>query len=106
MFVEISVLDRPDRPPTVAVRGELDLASADQLRAELDRVSEAQPDLLVVDLSGTTFVDSSGLGAIAGGLRSQRRHGGALRVVGVSPPVRKVFEISGLAGLLVDDDPV
>lgn len=102
MFAEISVVHQPDRPPTVGVRGELDLASAGELRSRLEQLAESRPERLVVDLSEASFVDSSGLGAIAGGLRAQRRHGGGLEVVGAPSHVRRVFEISGLGSLLAD----
>lgn len=101
MFAEITFIEDPGRPATVAVRGELDLASAADLRAQLEKAAAQRPPTLVVDLSATSFVDSSGLGAIAGGLRAQRQHGGSLEVVGCPPHVRRVFEISGLGSLLV-----
>ena len=102
MFAEISVADQPDGATTVEVRGELDLASAGELRDRLEGLAARKPNRLVLDLSQTTFVDSSGLGAIAGGLRAQRRHGGVLEVVGAASHVRRVFEISGLSSLLAD----
>ena len=102
MFTEITVLEPPGGPPTVAVRGELDLASAGELRTRLEQLAAGKPDRLVVDLTQASFVDSSGLGAIAGGLRSQRRHGGVVEVVGAASHVRRVFEIAGLGSLLAD----
>lgn len=100
MFAEITLIEEPGRPPTVSVRGELDLASAAELRAQLEKVAADHPPVLVVDLTETSFVDSSGLGAIAGGLRAQRQHGGSLEVIGCAPHVQRVFEISGLSSLL------
>lgn len=104
MFAEIALTEEPGRPATLVVRGELDLASAAELRAQLEKVAADRPPVLVVDLTETTFVDSSGLGAIAGGLRAQRQHGGSLEVVGCAPHVRRVFEISGLGSLLAPAD--
>lgn len=101
MFAEITVAD--DRPATVVVRGELDLASAPELRSRLAQMTSERPAVLVVDLSETTFVDSSGLGAIAVGLRAQREHGHTLTVTGCTEALRRVFEISGLGSLLADD---
>jgi anti-sigma B factor antagonist len=101
VFARIDIRAR-DEGSAVVVTGEVDLACAAELRAAIDEVSQAQPRLLVVDLTDVSFVDSSGLGAIAGGLRTQRRHGGELRVAGAAPHVRRVFEIAGLGQLLAD----
>ena len=47
--------------PALAVRGELDLATAPELAAAVDaHLAAAQPSALVIDLTHTTFMDSSG----------------------------------------------
>lgn len=101
MFAQIDVRE-DDAACTVVVAGEVDLASAGELRTAIAGLTARRPERLVVDLGAVTFVDSSGLGAIAGGLRSQREHGGELKVVGAAAHVRRVFEISGLGELLAD----
>jgi len=81
----------------VSISGELDIASAPAVQEALDRAVEAASEILVVDLAGTSFVDSSGLEAI---FRSERRAtaaGVGMVVVGARPVVRRVFELSGLA---------
>jgi anti-sigma B factor antagonist len=102
LFTQIDIRTRSEGPPAVVVSGEVDLACAAELRAAIERVGETEPAVLVIDLSDVSFVDSSGLGAIAGGLRAQRRHGGELKVAGAAPHVRRVFEIAGLGQLLQD----
>jgi anti-anti-sigma factor len=102
VFTEIEVEEPTGAVATVLVRGELDLASAADLRAAIATAAAAQPQRLVIDLSAVTFVDSSGLGAIAGGLRAQRPHAGSLEVRGAKPGVRRIFEVAGLKALLAD----
>ena len=85
----------------VEVAGELDLHSAPQLRAEVGRaIEQGGAPLLVVDLSGVTFLDSTGVGVLVGALKRAREAGGALHFCGAQPRVRRVFEITGLIGAL------
>jgi hypothetical protein len=49
----------------VTVRGHVDLQVAERVVAELAKVEERAPALLVIDLSGLSFMDSSGMGVIA-----------------------------------------
>ena len=80
----------------VAVSGELDLASSDAVQDALDEAVEQASEILVVDLSETTFIDSTGLHAV---IRCERRASAAgigVVVVGARPQVRRVFELAGL----------
>ena len=47
------------------IRGDLDLQVVDQVTEALARIESAEPDLLVIDLSRLTFMDSTGMGAVA-----------------------------------------
>ena len=49
----------------VRIRGDLDLQVVDQVTEALTRIESAEPDLLVIDLSRLTFMDSSGMGVVA-----------------------------------------
>src|SRR4051812_43700398 len=57
------------RRAVLAVQGEIDLATAGDLRETLERVAEADPQQVWVDLSGVTFLDSTGLTALVVGHR-------------------------------------
>ena len=52
---------------------------------------------VVVDMSQVTFIDSSGLSALLAGLRLARNHGGTVTLAGVSPSLRRIFDVTGLA---------
>jgi anti-sigma B factor antagonist len=76
----------------VTVSGELDIATVPQLYAVLAIAVGPRPAALWIDLSATTFIDSSGLHAL---FEARRRFGGALAII-CPPRVRRVFEIVGL----------
>lgn len=79
-----------------AVAGEIDLHSASELRARLDEGLARSPSEIRLDLSATTFLDSSGLGVILGRYRRLREKGGQLSIEGAGGTVRSVLELSGL----------
>ena len=80
----------------VTVSGEIDLATQGQLRAELNELVVAGQVDLVLDLSGVTFVDSTGLGALIGTRRRVHAFHGSLALVIPNESVMKVFTITGL----------
>ena len=80
----------------VTVSGEIDLATQGQLRAQLNDLVVAGQVNLVIDLSGVTFVDSTGLGALIGTRRRVHAFHGSLRLVIPDESVMKVFTITGL----------
>ena len=84
----------------LAVRGEVDLATAPRLREELTTMVSDGYLRLVVDLTDTEFLDSTGLGALVTGLKRVRARGGEMRVVCTSDRVCKVFEITSLDRVL------
>jgi len=82
---------------TIAVRGDLDLATTPTLAKELVPVLAARPQQLAFDLDGVDFMDCAGARLIAGagaalppGTRPVVRHAG--------PLVRRILELTGLAG--------
>lgn len=82
----------------VEVRGEVDLSTAPVLDQHLSRLPGVHK--LVVDLSGVSFLDSSGLGVLVRTSNKLEAHGGVIRLVVNHPQVLKVLEITGLASTL------
>lgn len=80
----------------VAVRGELDIASAPALRTELLGLLGPHARRIVVDLSEVTFCDSSGLAVLVGASRRAWLLGGVLRLAAPAPPVTAVLRLTGL----------
>ena len=83
----------------VAVRGEIDMLTAPALEEELEDGIGKRPEILVVDLSGVTFLDSSGCNALIRGKRRADAHAIGLELAGLSPSCRRVLEIGGLLDL-------
>jgi anti-sigma B factor antagonist len=80
----------------VTVYGELDVASAPTLRERLIDLVSGGSHLLVLDLEGLDFLDSTGLGAIISALKRARTNGGDLRLVCTQSRIRRLFEITAL----------
>ena len=85
-----------DGRTVVQVVGEIDVYTAPQLRERLDQEIEAGRHDLVVDLSGVSFMDSTGLGVLVGRLKQIRLNDGSMRLVCAHDRVLKVFVITGL----------
>jgi anti-sigma B factor antagonist len=90
----------------LAVTGEIDVASAPRLRQEVVTLAGSGQVLLVVDLAGVDFLDSTGLGVLLGALKRVRAGGGELALCRAEPQVAKVFEITRLSDILPLHDSV
>ena len=80
----------------VVVEGEVDVATAPQLREALHQVIDQGATRLRIDLAEVGFIDSAGLGVLIGVLKRVREIGGEIELVHVQPAPRKVIEITGL----------
>jgi anti-sigma B factor antagonist len=81
----------------LVLTGEHDLSTAPELRARLHDIAEG--DAVIVDLEQTTFVDSSILGVLVGGLRRARENDAPFGIVlgdEAHPAIRRIFELTGL----------
>ena len=85
-----------DGVPVLAVQGEIDVATAPQLRERLLALADRNHAVVVVDLTGVSFVDSTALGVLVSGAKRLRSGGGDLRLVVTEPHIAKVFAITGL----------
>jgi anti-sigma B factor antagonist len=88
-------VERGEAATLVALRGDLDLATAPKLRECLVQVID-QRARIVVDLEAVDFVDSAGLGILVAGLRRARARGGELELVCSNREVLRLLEITGL----------
>jgi anti-anti-sigma factor len=79
---------------------EIDAVCAQQVGDELAAALAEGVTVLVADLSGTAFCDSSGVRMLAGARRAAQANGTELRLVVPSVAVRRVFELMGVDELL------
>ncbi len=88
---------REGETATIVVSGELDLASGPQLEAELERVFTPQTRLLVVDLRGLEFMDSTGLSILVRGHQRLTSEGCEMGLVRGSSQVQRLLDLTGVA---------
>ena len=80
----------------VRLAGEVDVYTAPKLKEALAAAMDEGCGRIAIDLEGVDFMDSSGLGALVGGLRRAKEASVALVVVGPREQILKVFRITGL----------
>ncbi|MEE9415874.1 MAG: STAS domain-containing protein [Acidimicrobiales bacterium] len=91
------------RPPmlVLSIGGDLEMSSVPQFRdAVIDAISAGEHHL-VVDLSATDFIDSTGLGALIGALKRLRSADGSLQVACAQPRLQELFKLTDLDKVFV-----
>jgi anti-sigma B factor antagonist len=97
--LEVTVTRDGDRH-TVALVGELDIGTVERAEAALSEVESGDARMIVLDLSGLTFMDSTGVRlALAAAARS-RADSDRLRFARGGPAVQRVFDLSGVTDTL------
>jgi anti-sigma B factor antagonist len=96
MNFEIKTERLRDDAYVISLAGEVDLYTAPEFKQQLlDVVGEGGKDV-VVDFTNTTFIDSTTLGVLVGGVKRLRPSGGHLSLVCSDRNITKIFEITGL----------
>ena len=88
-----------DDTHVVSVTGEIDLFTAPEFKQRMSAPIDDGRSNLIVDLSRTTFIDSSSLGVLIGAHRRLKLRGGSLVVVCDDEAISKTFKITGLDGV-------
>ncbi len=101
MAIEFAIEDRPvdGNVHVVAVSGEVDLFTAPEFKQRVMAPIAAGIDRVIVDLTETTFIDSSSLGALIGAHRRLQQRGGTLVIACDNEAILKTFRITGLDGV-------
>jgi anti-sigma B factor antagonist len=90
----------------VSLEGELDLASAPELRECLATLAEGGATDIVLDVGGLAFIDSTGLSVLVMAANRTRSVGGSTVLRHPSPSVMRLLEITGLLAVFeVDAEP-
>jgi anti-sigma B factor antagonist len=95
----ISSRELDDHTSVISVEGELDLASAPNLKWTMVDLLRAGRGQLVLDLSQVNFMDSTALGVLIG-LDRNLSAGERIAIACLRPSVAKIFELTGLDGAL------
>lgn len=89
------------RELTLRINGELDHHGAREAMWQLDySLDAALPTALTLELSGVSFMDSSGIAVVLRAHRRMAALGGTLTVTGTPPQAKKVFDAAGLTRLV------
>jgi anti-sigma B factor antagonist len=96
MNFDIKTEQAGDGVCVVALSGEVDLYTAPEFKQQLLEVIGQGAKHVVVDFSDTTFIDSTTLGVLVGGVKRLRPAGGQLSLVCSDRNITKIFEITGL----------
>ena len=99
-MIEFAVETTAQGIGVVTPKGRLNMVSARRLKELLSQLVSDGTSRIVVDMAETTFLDSSGLGALIAGLKSARQAGGDLRIARPTPSVQTVFQLTNLDKVL------
>jgi anti-anti-sigma factor len=94
--LELAYQVTTDGKATVRVRGELDIATADQAYAYLRDVVDSQDGPVTMNLAEMTFCDAAGLGVFARVAGHARRSGHSLKLSAARPSLLRIMHITGM----------
>jgi len=80
----------------IELGGEIDLYTAPEFKERMVELIEAGKKAIIVDLAQATFIDSTTLGVLVGGVKRLKPAGGSLVLVCTDENITKIFEITGL----------
>jgi anti-sigma B factor antagonist len=83
-------------PRILAIEGELDLNNVPVVREQLASAVASKTQRVLLDLSGLSYIDSSGLALFIESLQRIQAYGGKLALFGLRDSVRSIFEIARL----------
>jgi anti-sigma B factor antagonist len=89
-----------DGHAVVSLKGELDIATVDDLRNDLRKARQSYGEHVILDLAELEFMDSQGLSVIVNCHKAVTAAGGSFALVAPRPIVRRTLEITGLSGRL------
>ena len=96
MNFDINTEELGDDAYVISLTGEVDLYTAPEFKQQLLDVIAKGAKGVVVDFSNTTFIDSTTLGVLVGGVKRLRANEGQLSLVCSDRNITKIFEITGL----------
>lgn len=90
-------IEEKERVVLIAIKeNRLDAHNSGELKSQLLALFEQGKNNLLVDLQEVRFVDSSGLGALVSGFKNASARSGSLKLCGLQPQVKSMFELTRL----------
>jgi anti-anti-sigma factor len=84
----------------VALSGEMDIATSPEFTSRMTRLDAVDSSRVVVDLSGLTFLDSSGINALVSAAKTVEAGGGKVTLAAPTSHIRQVFDIVQLSDVV------
>ena len=89
-------MDKDGDSVTVTVTGDIDMSSSTKVRDALGPLFQNNNKVIVVDLSGVSYIDSSSIATLVEGLQWSHNSKNKFRLAALTPGVKDVFEIARL----------
>ena len=80
------------------LKGNLDMYTSVEVKNAIGKLPVKEGYTVVLDLSGVSFIDSSGIGMLIKVLNEIKAKKGAFYIAGMKPVIEKVFKVAGLMG--------
>jgi anti-sigma B factor antagonist len=96
MNFDIKTEQLGDDAYVISLAGEVDLYTAPEFKQQLLEVIGQGGKQVIVDFTNTTFIDSTTLGVLVGGVKRLRTNEGQLSLICSDRNITKIFEITGL----------
>jgi anti-sigma B factor antagonist len=94
--IRVASADGQLRLTLLQVMGDLDVEAAALLRAHLHDALDEGRENVVIDLRDVSLIDSTGIGALVGGLKRSREAHGSVGLIVTQPHLLRLFELTGL----------
>ncbi len=98
--MEFNIKDLGEGIAVLALDGRLNMVTATKFREVMISAVAEGHTRIAVDLSKVVFIDSSGLGALIGGLKTARQAGGDLRIAAPNEQVKLVLQLTNMDRVL------
>ncbi len=89
-----------DHLAVVELEGDVDIHSASRFKGVVAQALDEGASRIIIDLAKVSFIDSTALGVVVGGLKGVKAHGGSLDVVCPDESMRDIFTATGLDQVL------
>ncbi|MFE7063754.1 STAS domain-containing protein [Sutcliffiella sp. NPDC057660] len=99
MNMEIQIKEELNQT-IVVLEGEIDAYTAPKVKEKVAPMLEGFSGEIVFDLTNVIYMDSTGLGMFVGFFKTVKANNGIFRLIGLSDRLKRLFDITGLAGIM------
>ncbi len=96
MEIKIDLRPKGNNITLVVLRGEIGTETVNQLKDKMEAIVNEGKNRLVMDFGDVSYLNSMGLGVIAGTLKRVKKENGDLKLLNLSPAVRELLELTRL----------